>query len=428
MAKTPGKYALLFIFITVTLNMIGFGVIIPVMPQLIMDVTGEDLAPAAQWGGYLSLVYALMQFVMMPVIGGLSDRFGRRPILLISMAAYAFDFLIMAVAPVIGVILVARILAGAFAATFSTANAYIADISPPEKRAANFGLMGAAFGLGFIIGPGIGGVLGEQFGPRAPFFFVAALGAMNFLFGAFVLPETLDKENRRPFEWKRANAFGNFRQFAKYPIMLPIAGVLFLSQLAHWTYPSVWSYYAEEKFAWTPDLIGASLMFVGLAAAIVQGGLTRIVVPRIGERASATFAMCVTAVAYVGFALADTGWLVYALIAFSALGGLAQPALQGIMSRTMPADAQGELQGAIGAVTSVSMILGPPLMTQIFAAFSAPDEAFAIGGVTLLRDGAPFYVPGAPFVFSAFLEACALIMLFVAFARIVRPREDDAPS
>ena len=251
MARAPGKFAFAFIFITVTLNMIGFGVIMPVMPQLIMDVTGEDLSRAAQWGGYLSLVYALMQFVMMPIIGGLSDRFGRRPVLLLSMAAYAFDFLIMAIAPVIGVIVVARVLAGAFAATFSTANAYVADISPPEKRAANFGLMGAAFGLGFIIGPGIGGVLGDQFGPRAPFYFVAALGALNFLFGLLVLPETLTKEDRRPFEWKRANAFGSFREFAKYPIMLPIAGVLFLSQLAYWTYPSVWSYYAEEKFAWT---------------------------------------------------------------------------------------------------------------------------------------------------------------------------------
>ena len=425
-ASTPGKYAFLFIFITVTLNMIGFGVIIPVMPQLIMDVTGQDLARAAQWGGYLSLVYALMQFVMMPVIGALSDRFGRRPVLLISMAAYAFDFLIMAIAPMIGVILVARILAGAFAATFSTANAYIADISPPEKRAANFGLMGAAFGLGFIIGPGIGGVLGEEFGPRAPFYFVAALGAVNFIFGAFVLPETLAEENRRPFEWKRANAFGNFRQFAKYPIMLPIAGVLFLSQLAHWTYPSVWSYYAEEKFAWTPDLIGVSLMVVGLTAAIVQGGLTRVVVPRLGERVTASFAMCVTAIAYVGFALATSGFTVYALIAFSALGGLAQPALQGIMSRTMPADAQGELQGAIGAITSVSMILGPPLMTQIFAAFSSPDTPYAIGRLVLLPDGAPFYFPGAPFIFSAFLEVCALVMIFIAFRRIARPRDDIA--
>jgi len=418
----PGKYALLFIFITVTLNMIGFGVIMPVMPKLIMDVTGEDLANAAQWGGYLSLVYALMQFVMMPIIGGLSDRFGRRPVLLLSMAAYSLDFLIMAVAPAIGIILVARVLAGAFAATFSTANAYIADISPPEKRAANFGLVGAAFGLGFIIGPGIGGLLGDQFGPRAPFYFVAALGAVNLVFGFFALPETLARENRRPFEWKRANAFGSFKQFAKYPIMLPIAGVLFLSQLARWTYPSVWSYFAEEKFAWTPGLIGASLMFVGLMSAVVQGGLSRIIIPRLGERATAILAVCLTAVAYVGFASANAGWMIYAIIAVSALGDLGQPALQGIMSRTMPADAQGELQGAIGAVTSVSMILGPPLMTQIFAAFSSPGEPFLIGDITLLPEGAPFYFPGAPFAFSAVLEVFALIMLFIAFRRIVRPR------
>ncbi|MEM7502531.1 MAG: TCR/Tet family MFS transporter [Pseudomonadota bacterium] len=426
MTKTPGKYALAFIFITVTLNMIGFGVIMPVMPQLIMDVTGEDLSNAAQWGGYLSLVYALMQFIMMPIIGGLSDRFGRRPVLLLSMAAYAFDFLIMAVAPVIGVIVIARVLAGAFAATFSTANAYVADISPPEKRAANFGLMGAAFGLGFIIGPGIGGVLGDQFGPRAPFYFVAALGAVNFLFGLFVLPETLASENRRPFEWRRANALGSFRQLGRYPIMLPIALVFLLSQLAHWTYPSVWSYYAAEKFAWTPDLIGASLMFVGLSAAIVQGGLTRIIIPRIGERAAAIMAMSITAVAYVGFALASAGWMIYAIIAISALGGLAQPALQGIMSRTMPADSQGELQGAIGAISSISMILGPPLMTQIFAAFSSPNEPFVVGGFTLLPEGAPFYFPGAPFIFSAVLEAGALVLLFIAFRRIVRPRDAAA--
>ncbi|MEM7276656.1 MAG: TCR/Tet family MFS transporter [Pseudomonadota bacterium] len=424
MSKAPGKYALLFIFITVTLNMIGFGVIMPVMPQLIMSVTGDSLASAAQWGGYLALVYALMQFVMMPIVGGLSDRFGRRPVLLLSLAAYSLDFLVMAVAPTIGVIFIARALSGAFAATFSTANAYIADISAPEKLAANFGLLGAAFGLGFVIGPGIGGVLGDHFGPRAPFYFVAALGAANFLLGVFVLPETLAKENRRPFDWKRANALGNFKQFAKYPIMLPVALVFFLSQLAHWTYPAVWSYYAEEKFAWTPGLIGASLMFVGLTAAIVQGGLTRIVIPKIGERAAAVFAMCVTSIAYVAFALATEGWMIYAIIAFSALGGLAAPALQGIMARTMPADAQGELQGAIGAIASVSMILGPPLLTQIFAAFSAPGTPLKIGGVTVLSNGAPFYFPGAPFVFAALLEVCAVVLLFFAFRRIARPREN----
>lgn len=423
MAKTPGKFALLFIFITVMLNMIGFGVIMPVMPDLIMEVTGEDRARASQWGGYLSFIYAVMQFIMMPIIGGLSDRYGRRPVILISLAAYSFDFLIMAIAPTIWLIAVARILAGAFAATFSTANAYIADISPPEKRAANFGLMGAAFGLGFIIGPAIGGVLGE-YGARAPFYFVAALGAINLVFGFFVLPETLAQENRRRFEWKRANAFGNFKQFAKYPIMLPIVGVLFISQIAHWTYPSVWSYYAGEKFAWTPFDIGLSLMFVGLTAAIVQAGLIRIIIPKIGERAAAIIAMSVTATAYLGYAFADKGWMIYALIAYSAIGGLAQPAMQGIMSRTMPADAQGELQGAVAAVMSISMALGPLLMTQIFAAFSSPGEPFIMMGVTLLPEGAPVYFPGAPFLFSAFLEVCAIAALFVAFARIQRPREE----
>ncbi|MBT8472929.1 MAG: MFS transporter, partial [Marinicaulis sp.] len=247
MSDKSHRFSIAFIFMTVLLNMIGLGVIMPVMPQLIMTVTGDGLSRAAQWGGYLTFVYAAMQFIMMPIIGGLSDRYGRRPVLLISLAAYSFDFLIMAIAPTIGVILVARLLAGAFAATFSTANAYIADITPPEKRAANFGLMGAAFGLGFIIGPGIGGLLGDNFGARAPFYFVAMLGGCNLLFGFFVLPETLKPENRRKFEWRRANAFGNFKQFRKYPIMVPIGLSIFLYQLAHWTFPSVWSYFAEER-------------------------------------------------------------------------------------------------------------------------------------------------------------------------------------
>lgn len=428
MARTSGKFAFVFIFITVTLNMIGFGIIMPVMPQLIMEVTGEDLSNAAQWGGYLALVYAIMQFIMMPIAGGLSDRFGRRPVLLVSLGAYALDFLLMAVAPAIGVIVLARLLAGAFAATYSTANAYVADITPPDERAARFGLLGAAFGLGFIIGPGIGGLVGEHFGPRAPFYLVAILAGLNFLFGLFVLPETLAKEKRRPFEWRRANAFGSFRQFAKYPIMLPISLVVFISAVAHWTYPSIWAYFAEEQFGWTPDLIGASLMFVGLCTAVVQGGLIRVVIPRLGERATAVTAMCIAAAAYAGLALASQGWMVYALIMVSSLAGLAQPALQGIMSRTMPDNAQGELQGAIGAISSVSMILGPPLMTQIFAAFSSPGVPFDIGGVTILPEGAPFYFPGAPFAFAVILEIVAILVLFFAFRRIVRPREATAPA
>ncbi|MBY0422527.1 MAG: MFS transporter, partial [Parvularculaceae bacterium] len=242
--KAPGANAFAFIFITVLLNMIGFGIVIPVMPQLIMEVTGEDLAHAATWGGILSAVYAVAQFFMMPIIGALSDRFGRRPILMISLLAYSLDFLMMAIAPSIGFLLAARLLAGCFAATFSTANAYIADISPPEKRAANFGLLGAAFGLGFIIGPAVGGLLGHYIGVRAPFYAVAALGIVNLIYGYFFLPETLPKANRRRFDLARANAVGNFRQFSRYPAILPIAGSIFLYQLGHWAFPAVWSYYA----------------------------------------------------------------------------------------------------------------------------------------------------------------------------------------
>lgn len=425
MPSSPGRFAFLFIFITVLLNMIGFGVIMPVMPQLIMDVTGEDLAHAAKWGGILSLVYAVMQFVMMPVVGALSDRYGRRPVLLGSLAAYSADFLMMALSPSMTLLIAARTLAGAFAATFSTANAYIADISPPEKRAANFGMMGAAFGLGFIIGPAIGGLIGEQFGPRAPFFAVAALGATNFVYGYFFLPETLKPEHKRAFQWKRANALGNFAQFRRYPIILPIAFCIFLYQLGHWTFPSVWAYYAEERFQWTPTDIGLSLMAVGVASAIVQGGLTRLVVPKIGERSAALFGLSIGALAYVGYGLATKGWMIYALIPIGALAGFTLPALQSIMSRTMPADAQGELQGAIGAVGGLSMIIGPWLMTQIFSAFITPGEPFAIGGATLLPNGAPFYFPGAPFLLASILTAGALAALYLAPGRRSGARDPD---
>jgi DHA1 family tetracycline resistance protein-like MFS transporter len=426
--RAPRANAIAFIFITVMINMIGFGIIMPVMPQLIMDVTGEDLSHAAQWGGILSLTYAVMQFFMMPVMGGLSDRFGRRPVILGSLAAYSIDFLLMAIAPSIGFLLIARILAGAFAATFSTANAFIADISPPEKRAANFGLMGAAFGLGFIIGPGIGGLLGDEIGPRAPFFAVAALGMINFVYGWFFLPETLAAEHRRRFEWKRANTLGNFLHFRHYPVLLPIALTIFLYQLAHWTFPSVWAYYAEERFRWSPADIGYSLMAVGLAAAIVQGGLTRIVVPKIGERAAAFTGLVIAIVCYFGYAFATEGWMVYALIPIGALGGFTLPALQGIMSRTLPANAQGELQGAIASIAGLSMIVGPYTMTQIFAAFIKPGVPFSIGDAVILPGGAPFYFPGAPFVVAAVLTAIGLIPLGNAVAHITRPRTPAAEA
>jgi len=425
-AIKPGGNAIVFIFITVLINMIGFGIVMPVMPELLMEVSGQDNAAAARWGGILSLVYALMQFIVMPIMGGLSDRFGRRPVILISLAAFSFDYLIMAIAPSVGILLVARIFAGAFAATFSTANAYIADVSPPEKRAANFGLMGAAFGIGFVIGPALGGIIGEAFGPRAPFYAVAILGALNFVFGFFVLPETLKAENHRKFEWKRANAFGNFIQFKKYPIMLPIAATLFISQLAHWTFPSVWSYYAIEKFNWSSADIGWSLMFVGFMAAVVQGGLTRLVIPKIGERAAALFGVAIGISTYFAFAFANSGVVVYILIAISALAGLTQPAIQGIMSRTIPPNAQGELQGAVSAIMSLSMVLGPLLMTQVFAAFSKPNTPITVFGHTISETGAPLYFPGASFVLAGILALIGVIPLLIAFGQIQRPREEGA--
>ncbi|MEE2691367.1 MAG: TCR/Tet family MFS transporter [Pseudomonadota bacterium] len=422
--KAAGPNAIVFIYVTVLINMIGFGIIMPVMPQLIMDVTGEDLSHAARWGGRLSLVYAAMQFFMSPVMGALSDRFGRRPVILGSLAAYSADFFLMAVAPTIGFLLLARLLAGAFAATFSTANAFIADISPPEKRAANFGLMGSAFGLGFIIGPAIGGVLGDEFGPRAPFYAVAALGMINLAYGYFFLPESLKPEHRRAFDWKRANALGNFLHFRRYPALLPIALSIFLFQTGHWTFPSVWAYFAEARFNWSPKEIGFSLMAVGLAAAVVQGGLTRVVIPRIGERRAAVFGLAIAAATYFCYGLATHGWMIYALIAFGALAGFTVPALQGIMSRTLPPNAQGELQGAIASIMGLSMIIGPYLMTQVFAAFIEPGRPFLLADVTILEDGAPFYFPGAPFVLASLLALASLAPLAVAFGKIKRPRTD----
>nr|AMK59394.1 major facilitator transporter [uncultured bacterium UPO57] len=415
--KPPGANAIFFIFITVLINMIGFGIIMPVMPQLIMAVTGQDLSHAAKWGGVLSFAYAATQFFMMPVVGALSDRYGRRPVILGSLGAYSLDFLLMALAPTVGFLLAARLLSGAFSATFTTANAFIADITPPEKRAASFGLMGAAFGVGFIIGPGVGGLLGDHFGPRAPFFTVAALGALNLVYGYFFLPETHARENRRRFEWKRANALGNFISFRQYPALLPIALCILLYQLAHWTMPSVWAYYAEERFGWSPADIGYSLMAMGLAAAIVQGGLARIALPKIGERAAAFTGITIALFSYLGFGFATKEWMIYALIPVSALGGFTLPALQGIMSRTLPANAQGELQGAIGSIAGLSMIIGPFAMTQIFAAFVEPGTPFYVGEALILPAGAPFYFPGAPFVAAALLAALALIPLGVAVRR-----------
>ncbi|MGF1544012.1 MAG: TCR/Tet family MFS transporter [Parvularculaceae bacterium] len=425
-AAAPPRGAIAFIFITVLINMIGFGVVMPVMPDLVMEVTGVGRGEAARWGGYLTVVYAAMQFVMSPVLGALSDRFGRRPVTLGSLIAYAFDFLLMALAPTFALLFVARAFAGAFAATFTTASAYIADVSPPNKRAANFGLIGAAFGLGCIIGPVVGGLVGDAYGHRAPFFVVAALGAANFLFGLIALPETLAADKRRAFDWRRANVFGNFAQLGKLPSILPIAFSMFLFQIGHWAFPSVWAYYAGVKFGWPPSEIAYSLAAVGLAAAIVQGGGTRLIVPKIGERAAAFLGLAIACFVYPAYGLATAGWMIYALIPIGAFVGLAAPALQGVMSARVPADAQGELQGAIASVNGLSMIVGPIVVTQIFAAFTQAEGPVMIGPFEVSADGAPIYFPGAPYVFAGALAAVSMLPLFGALRGVARA--DDAVS
>lgn len=404
-ARAPGKHAISFIFITVLIDMIGFGLIIPVMPDLIGELTGLPANEAVLLGMVLIISYAAMQFICAPIIGALSDRFGRKPVLLAALAGFAIDYTIMGFAPVFWLLLVGRLLAGVFGASYSTANAFIADITPPEQRAGRFGMIGAAFGLGFTFGPLIGGYLGDLFGPRAPFFAAAILAGLNFVYGLIVLPETLAPENRRQFDWKRANPFGALMQIRKYPAVLGLMSAVFLMLIGHAVFPATWSYYAAHRYGWDSGDIGLSLMVVGISSAIVMGGLTRILVPKLGEWRAITLSLVLGSIAYIAYGLASAGWMVYAIIVAGALGGIGQPALQGIMSRIVPPNAQGELQGAMTSLQSLSMIFGPLAMSPLFNYFSSAD--------------APVQIPGAAFFLAGLLTVVALVV-----ARLAR-RSDD---
>lgn len=397
----------LFMFITVLLSMVGFGIIMPVMPDLLTEVTGKSVSEAASLGGWLYFTYALAQFVMSPIIGGLSDQFGRRPVLLVSLAMYAFDFLLLALAPTYGWLIVARMLSGATAATYSTANAVIADVSPPEKRSANFGLMGAAFGLGFIIGPAIGGFFGEM-GTRAPFFAAAVVGFANFIFGLIAFPET--NTNKRAFDWKRANPLGTLMSVTRYPIVLVVLGAFFLMQFAHHSLPAVFAYFAKLKFDWSPAEIGYALTFVGVTAAVVQGGLIRTLMPRLGEPRAVLLGATAMTISFIGYAFfSPTGAYIYLWIGVGALGGLMMPAMQGLMSSAVPEDGQGELQGAVSSVMSITMMFGPLVMTNIFTRYTDDQGVF---------------LPGAPLVLSAGL----LVLAMVPFAMIVAKARTKAQA
>ena len=398
-----GRRAAAFVVVTVLIDAMGIGVIMPVMPDLIRELTDLPLGAAALWGGYLSFVYALMQFAFGPTLGNLSDRFGRRPVLLLSLFALAVDYLIMGFAPTLWLLFAGRALAGVAGATYSTANAYMADVSPPDRRAQNFGLIGAGFGVGFVAGPLIGGLAGEL-GTRAPFFVAAALAMTNFAYGALVLPETLAPENRRRFDWRRANPLGAARQMAGMPMVAWFFVAMFLFNLAHFAYPAVWSFYTKEAFAWSNAQIGLSIAIVGISFAVAQGWLIRLILPRLGEVGTAFWGFIVSIAGLVLFGLATEGWMVYAIIPFTGLGALITPAMTALMSRRVPADAQGELQGALSGVLGVTLIISPVLMTQIFGYFTSAQ--------------APAYLPGAPFLGAAVLMALALVPFSFGVRRI----------
>ncbi len=391
-----------FILATVMLDTIGFGIIAPVTPELIVELTGEGLDKAATWGGWLLFLYALMQFVFAPVLGNLSDRFGRRPVLIASLVAFAIDYTIMGFATSLFWLFLGRGLAGIAGATGATANAYIADISAPEDRAKNFGRMGAAWGLGFIIGPVIGGLLGG-FGPRVPFFVAAGLGLVNAVYGLLVLPESLPRERRRPFSWKRATVIGSFRQMSRIPLIGGLFVVAALYYIGHDSLPSTWTYYTMFKLDWNERMVGLSMGAVGVGTALVQGGLVGLLIARLGERRAVVVGFALLALGFVGFSTADSTWQMFAWIVPFSLGGIAMPALRSILTRKVPDDAQGELQGALTSLASLTAIVAPVFMTQVFAAFSS--------------ETAPIYFPGAPFLTAGALVLGSLLLFLRATRR-----------
>lgn len=394
------KAAVGFIFITILIDVIGLGLIIPVVPKLIEELLhNSSTSLAAQYGGWLTFSYAIMQFTVSPILGNLSDQYGRRPILLFSLFGFGLDYLFVAFAPSIAWLFVGRIIAGITGASITTASAYMADISTPENRAQNFGMIGAAFGLGFIIGPLLGGLLGEH-GSRLPFFVAAGLALANWLYGYFVLPESLPKHLRRKFEWKRANPLGSLLQLRKYPSVAGLIGSLILIYLAAHSVQSNWSFVNIEKFKWTPKLIGISLGIVGFLIALVQGLLIRVINPRLGNEKSVYVGLSLYALGLLLFTFATQTWMMFAFLVPYCLGGIAGPALQSIISGNVPPNEQGELQGALTSLMSLTSVLGPIMMTGTFAYFTGPT--------------APFYFPGASFLLGAVLMLFSLIWAYNA--------------
>jgi DHA1 family tetracycline resistance protein-like MFS transporter len=400
MKQGKKQAAIGFIFITMLLDVIGWGIIIPVIPALIEELIQGDISEAAKVGGWLTFSYAIVQFVFAPIIGNLSDRYGRRPVILASLFGFSLDYLLLAFSPTITWLFIGRIIAGVTGASITTASAYIADISTPENRAKNFGLIGAAFGLGFIIGPVIGGLLG-QYGSRVPFYATAILCMLNFIYGYFILPESLPKENRRAFDIKRANPIGSFLHLKKYPSLTGLVLAVFILYTASHAIQSNWSYFTMYQFDWDEKMVGISLGAIGLLVGLVQGVLIRWVNPRLGNEKSIYVGMALYSIGMFLFAFATESWMMFLFLIPYCLGGIAGPALQAIISNQVPASEQGEIQGTLTSVMSASAIIGPPIMTGIFFYFTNKEAS-------IIFAGAPFLLAAILMMVSSFLAFYAL--------------------
>jgi MFS transporter, DHA1 family, tetracycline resistance protein len=377
------KAAIGFIFFTLVIDVTGFGLIIPVLPKLIEQLTHGTMSEASKWGGWLLATYAIMQFIFSPVLGGLSDKYGRRPVLLFSLFGLGIDYLFLTFAPSLGWLFIGRAIAGIGGASFTTATAYIADISNSENRTKNFGMIGAAFGIGFVVGPIIGGLLAD-IGLRIPFMVAAGLSFINFLYGYFVLPESLGKENRRPFDFKRANPWGSLKQLKNHPSLGGLVFCFILIYMASHAVQSNWGYFVIEKFKWSPMMIGISLGIVGILVGLVQGLLIRYTNPKLGNNKSVYYGLLLYALGLILFAFASQSWMMFVFLVPYCLGGICGPALQAIISSNIPANEQGELQGSLTSLISLTSIFGPMLMTGLFSYFTSPKAPFHFSGISFL--------------------------------------------
>lgn len=402
MKRNKKQAAIGFIFITLLIDITGWGIIIPVIPKLIEELIHGDISEAAKYGGWLTFAYAFTQFLFAPIVGNLSDKYGRRPVILLSLFGFSLDYLLLAFSPTITWLFIGRIIAGLTGASITTASAYIADVSTHKDRAKNFGMIGAAFGLGFIIGPVIGGLLG-QYGSRVPFYAAAVLCMVNFLYGYFILPESLSKENRREFDIRRANPVGAFINLKKYPKLIGLILSVFLLYVASHAVQSNWAYFTMYQFKWDERMVGISLGVIGLLVGIVQGGLIRWINPKLGNERSIYVGMALYTIGMFLFSSATEGWMMFVFLVPYCLGGIAGPALQAVISTQVLPSEQGEIQGTLTSLMSASAIIGPPLMSSVFYYFTHKE--------------APFLFAGAPFVLGGILMLVSTIIAYFSLKK-----------